>query len=231
MWKNFLLFLSCAFFFSLSTPPLTFSLNTTSKTLTTTPHIWYYPFHDFFFFKDPACFQNPFPLNLEINFSSKLFPCSKRPLCFRLPNHFCLRFSCLCIYVFVSYSLFFTSLLHLITDGVLFVYSNSSSNVLVNPTRMCSVRENTKSLAPWSTNERLHSTISTLSQEVFCCLVQYKTIRFFRKDITYKVEGLWFNFFVPFLFLLCVKNLEWQDDCYNWFGKNLNGSGRCLFKV
>jgi hypothetical protein len=39
-----------------------------------------------------------------------LFPCSKRPLCFRLPNHFYLWFFLLCIYVLGSNYLFLISL-------------------------------------------------------------------------------------------------------------------------
>lgn len=59
-----------------------------------TYHSFHNPHHHPTYFSTPFYYfphpdQKPlFPLNLEINFSSKLFPCSKRPLCFRLPNHF-----------------------------------------------------------------------------------------------------------------------------------------------
>jgi len=97
---NFFSLLPYPFFPPFSVLQSTLSLSTTPKTLTTIPHIPHRPspFPDFSF-KELAGPKNPFPLNLEINFSSKLFPCSKRPLCFRLPNHINLWFLSLWLYV------------------------------------------------------------------------------------------------------------------------------------
>lgn len=106
-------------FFSSSTPPLLLLFHLPQLSKPSPPsYIFLHPFPRF----PPAGPKNPFPLNLEINFSSKLFPCSKRPLCFRLPNHFYLWFFALYIYMYwcltISFSFLFISVAPI--DGALF---------------------------------------------------------------------------------------------------------------
>ena len=136
-----------------SVPLSTLSLSTTPKTLTTIPHIPHRPspFPDFSF-KELASPKNPFPLNLEINFSSKLFPCSKRPLCFRLPNHINLWFLSLwlyvCMYAFASYCLFYGSLCSSRSFSWRFVPCQCEMSFIV-PINSAMVQENKVSFFPW----------------------------------------------------------------------------------